>query len=226
MKYLIRFIAIALLLAACTKNNNKEVTVTGRLMQSCDTPAANKNGIIHLSGGGLLNNPSTSLEFTTDENGYFKVTHDKSFSEFSVRTSANHSVLEANISGDEKELGEVYIFPPSVSYYLKLEVNNNSYTNEDTLTYYDWGYPQNGAEHWERKIAGPFSSEIIDTVSFALNPDALPMRHNPPDHLHGPRIKLSYHLNEYDSWEDHDKFVYISTPHCQGEYQTVTIVID
>lgn len=73
MKNLIKYIVLAVLLTACTKNNNKEVIVTGRLMQSCDTPAANKNGIIHLSGGGLLNNPSTSLEFTTDENGYFTV---------------------------------------------------------------------------------------------------------------------------------------------------------
>ena len=60
---------IVVLITACTKNNHKEVTVTGRLMQSCDTPAAHKNGIIRLPGGGFLNKPSTSLEFTTDENG-------------------------------------------------------------------------------------------------------------------------------------------------------------
>lgn len=87
MKNLMTYIMLAVLLTACTKNNNnKKVTVTGRLMQSCDAPAANKNGIIRLPGGGFLNKPSTSLEFTTDENGYFKVTHNKAFSDFSEPT--------------------------------------------------------------------------------------------------------------------------------------------
>lgn len=218
MKNLISFVAIVTLLIACTKNSNKEVTVTGRLMQSCDTPAANKNGIIHLSGGGLLNHPSTSLEFTTDENGYFKVTHNKSFSEFSVRTSANHSVLEANISGDEKELGEVYIFPPSVSYYLTLKVNNSTYTDQDTLTYYDWGYPQNGAEHWVKRKAGPFTDGIIDTVSLAINLNGLPISFSSDN---SPRLRIDYGVITWNQ-----NFVYIPTPHCQEDYQTVTLVID
>jgi hypothetical protein len=225
MNYLISIITTIVLLAACTKHSNKEITVTGRLMQSCDNPAANKNGMIRLPGGGVLNKPSTSLEFTTDENGYFKVTHNESFSTFSVRTSANHSVLDvSSLGGDEKELGEVYIFPPSGSYYLYLEVNN-TYTENDTLHYGNAGFPEDGREPWLKK-AGPFTNGIIDTVPIALNLGALPMQHNPPDHLHGPRIRLDYYLNEYDSWEDHDKFVYISTPHCQVEYQTVTLVID
>lgn len=194
-------------------------------MQGCDTPAANKNGIIRLPGGGFLNKPSTSLEFTTDENGYFKVTHNESFSTFSVRTSANHSVLDvSSLGGDEKELGEVYVFPPSVSYYLTLKVDS-AYSEFDTLHYRNAGFPHDGREPWLTKI-GPFTDGVIDTVSFALNPGALPMQHNPPDHLHGPRILLSYHVNEYDSWNDNEKKVYIPTPHCQEEYQTVTLVID
>jgi hypothetical protein len=79
MKIIISYIAISVLLVAYSKNANKQVMVTGRLMQSCDTPAANKDGIIRLPGGGILSNPSTTIEFTTDENGYFTVTHDEFF---------------------------------------------------------------------------------------------------------------------------------------------------
>ena len=224
MKNLIIFVAIVTLLTACTKNNNKEVTVTGRLMQTCETPAANRNGIIHLSGGGLFNNPSTSLEFTTDENGYFKVTHDKSFSEFSVRTSANHSVLEASISGDEKELGEVYIFPPSARYYLYLEATNNTYTEFDTLTYSNGGWPHDGREPWLKK-AGPFSSGIIDTVHLLTHINDLPMNYNKMKNNEFTLKRIHYYLGEYDSSNEQisDQF---STSYCQEDYQTVTLIIE
>jgi hypothetical protein len=219
MKNLIIFIAIVTLLIACTKNSNKEYVLTGRLMQSCDTPAANRNGLIHFSGGGILNKPSTSLEFTTDESGYFKVTHNRRFSEFTVRTSNNHPVLEVySLSGDNNDLGEVYIFPPSVSYYLKLEVNNSSYTDQDTLTYYDWGYPQNGAEHWVKRKAGPFTDGIIDTVSLAVNLNGLPISFSSDK---SPKLRIDYGVVTWNQ-----NFVYIPTPHCQEDYQTVTLIIE
>ena len=94
MKKIVSYIFVTLLLVSCSKQKNQEHTLTGRLMQSCDMPAANKDGIIYFSGGGLLNNPSITLEFTTDANGYFEVKHNEPFTEFSVRTSAAHSVLE------------------------------------------------------------------------------------------------------------------------------------
>ena len=188
-------------------------------MQSCDTPAANKNGIIRLPGGGILANPSTSLEFTTDENGYFKVTHNESFSDFSVRTSASHSVLEVeSMGGDKKELGEVYVFPPSVSYFLYLEVDS-AYTENDTLFYYDWNHSGNGENYWTQEVPGPFSSGIIDTVHDVSNPNALPINY---DGQPVPKIKVSYHINNYNSNKDLE----VKTFHCKDEYQTVIIKIE
>lgn len=213
-----------MLFVSCSKQNNQEHRLSGRLMQSCETPAANKDGLIYFDGGGLLNNPSTTLEFTTDENGYFEVKHNEPFTEFSVRTSANHSVLEVNSVPDDNDLGEVYIFPPSVSYYLTLKVNN-SYSELDTLHFGNPGSPHDGRDPWLKKV-GPFSDGIIDTVSFALNLNGLPIKFDPPDHLHGPRISIRYYMNEYYSWTEYDNRVYITTPHCQNEYQTVTLVID
>jgi hypothetical protein len=217
MKNIISFVAIVTLLIACTKNSNREVTVTGRLMQTCETPAANRNGIIHLSGGGLLNHPSTSLEFTTDENGYFKVTHNRRFSEFSVRTSANHSVLEASISGDEKELGEVYIFHPNTRFLINLKVHNQ-YTEQDTLLYPD--YNSSSGFGW-RKVPGPFSNGIIDTVHNSFNSSAMPINFNDTE---PPQARFRYYINE--PIHANEKITKFPTPHCQEDYQTVTLVID
>jgi hypothetical protein len=225
MKKIISSIAIVVLITACTKNNHKEVTVTGRLMQSCDTPAANKNGLIHLPGGGILSKPSTKLEFTTDENGYFKVTHDKSFSTFSVRTSANHSVLDvSSLGGDEKELGEVYVFPPTARYYLTLHVNNNNYNELDTLTYSNGGFPHDGRDPWLKK-AGPFQSGVIDTVHLLSHTNDLPVSFNELNNTEITKKKIHYYLGEYDSWNERVSH-YFSTAYCQEGYQTVTLVID
>ena len=219
MKNLIIFIAIVTLLIACTKNSNREVTVTGRLMQTCETPAANRNGIIHLSGGGLLNHPSTSLEFTTDENGYFKVTHNKSFSEFSVRTSANHSVLEANISGDEKELGEVYINPFPTNFIIKLDVKN-PYTENDTLVMKDFSSSNPLAQ---RKIAGPFESgvlEIIESHPFNM----FPLHFSQTINGNTPKYGVRFHMIPFTG--DIERFDFNIAPICSGEFAEVTLVID
>ena len=218
MKNLITYILLAVLLTACIKNKNKEITVTGRLMQSCEIPAANKNGLIYLSGGGILANPSTSLEFTTDENGYFTVTHNESFSDFSVRTSANHSVLEASISGDEKELGEVYIFPPSINYYLNLDVSTE-YTEFDTLYYRDLGYPQNEGSGWSKKIAGPFSNSVIDTV-YAVNINGLPVNFNSSS---ASKMMLGYNINYNSIYQN---TIQVEFPHCTEEHQVITLKIE
>lgn len=223
MKRLISLRAIVLLLAACTKNsNNKEVTVTGRLMQSCDTPAANKDGIIYLSGGGLLNNPSTSLEFTTDENGYFKVIHDKSFSEFSVRTSANHSVLEANISGDEKELGDVYINPFPTNFVIKLDVKN-PYTENDTLVLLDFSDPDPFAQ---QLIAGPFQSGLIDSVK-NFNFNIFPLKWTEIKNNEGPRGGVQYRIRSLPDYIGSNKHKYFyHSLICSGNFAEVTLVIE
>lgn len=214
---------LAVLLTACTKNNNnKEVTITGTLMQSCETPAANRDGIIHLSGGGLLNHPSTSLEFTTNENGYFKVTHNKSFSEFSVRTSANHSVLEANISGDEKEVREVYINPFPTNFVIKLDVKN-PYTENDTLFMRDFSSQDPLAEKF---ISGPFESGVLDSVinSFYTK---FPVKLSDINSHGGPRDAVGVYIkNSSGNYSDLMSANFYHTLICSGEFAEVTLVIE
>jgi hypothetical protein len=222
MKNLITYIMLAVLLTACSKNNNKQVTVTGRLMQSCDTPAANKDGIIRLSGGGLLNNPSTSLEFTTDENGYFKVTHNEAFSDFSVRTSANHSVLEASISGDEKELGEVYINPFPTNFVIKLDVKN-PYTENDTLMMFDFKNP-NAAPSDVVLFAGPFDNGTLDSI-VNYNFSLFPIDFAKNEDL-GPKLSIRHMVRSIDNVHL-DKYTSFKTaPICSGEFAEVTLVIE
>ena len=219
MKKLINYIFVTLILTSCVKHMNREVIVEGRLMSSCSTPAANTTGSFHYTSGMSW---EEWAKFTTDENGYFKVK--KQIEGSTIDLYVGSQVLR-NIKLSQKDhvdLGEVYIFPPSVSYYLYLEVDS-AYTENDTLSYYDWGYPQNGGEHWEKKLAGPFSSGIIDTVHNAVNLGALPLSFESST---DPKIKLNYYMNDYDSWTDDDKYIYISTPHCVEEYQNVTLKIE
>jgi hypothetical protein len=137
MKTFIYLLAILLLASACKKitGSNEPVTIEGRLMASCDAPAANKSGFMRTDDG-LLSGPGISLSFTSDENGYFKITHTgkESLDKFTVRVQGSSDVLRVNyLSGKKKNLGKVYISPPSASYYLKLEVVNSAYTELDTL---------------------------------------------------------------------------------------------
>lgn len=216
----INILLVLLLLTACKKDEDKITTIEGILMASCNTPATNTSGFI-LTEDGLLSGPGISLSFTTNENGYFKVSYSgkKDLSSFMVRVQGSSDVLKVpGLQGNNKDLGNVYINPPSVSYYLRLEVSNNTYTESDTLTYYDWGYPQNGASHWVRKIAGPFESGIVDTVPLVFNMNAFPIHFQSSE---PPNLKIRYGVNIWNAKE-----VLIPTPHCVDDYQMVTLVID
>ena len=224
MKTTIYFILILILASACKKitNSNDPVVIEGILMASCDVPAANKSGFI-ITDDGLLSGPGISLSFTTDEKGYFKITHTgkESVDKFTVRVQGSSDVLRVtNLSGNKKNLGKVYINPPTASYYLELQVNNASYSELDTLYYQNGNFPQNEETPW-CKIAGPFSSGIIDTIPIIYNMTALPLSFGSSI---VPEIRLLYHINEYDSWTV--KEVNFNSPHCVNEYQTVTLVID
>jgi len=217
MKNLSILIACSLLLFSC--NKNKTTTIEGILMASCDTPAANTSGIIKTDDG--FASDGVSLSFTTNENGYFKVSHTgKEIGNFRLIAGGGEVLSVWSLPGWEKDLGKVYINPPRVNYYLKLEVNNTSYSELDTLHYRNAGYPSNGLPPWIKK-AGPFSNGDLDTVLNAVNMGGLPFHFGSSN---VPKIRLDYFVNVYDS--NNDKFVYIPTPHCVDEYQTVTLIID
>jgi hypothetical protein len=221
--YISIFLILLTGIVSCGKN--KTTTVSGRLMQSCDTPAANKDALIHINGGGILAKPIVTLDFTTDENGYFSVTHDESFHRFSVMTSNSFSVLDVdNYDVKNKELGEVYIIPPKASYYLYLDVKN-SYTVDDTLTFNNGGWPHDGREPWIKK-SGPFQTGIIDTVHFLSHINDLPIwSFNNKINDSFPTKQVHYYINEYES-ENEKLSSPFSASYCNDEYQTVTLVID
>ena len=213
--------AIALSLGANSCNKLGSTTITGRLMQSCDTPAANREGSI-ITSDGLLTGAGEILFFNSDENGYFEATYSgrKSITSFRVSVQGNGDVLRVtHLEGKKKELGDVYIFPPSVSYYLYLDVDS-SYTAYDTLHYLNGGFPNNGESSY-LKLAGPFNNGVIDSIPVAVNMSALPLTYNSSLI---PEAKLVYYINEYNPVTA--KEVYFPTPHCQDEYQTVTLIID
>jgi hypothetical protein len=215
----LNILLILFLLAACGKDQETITTIEGQLMASCDVPAANTSGTIKTDDG--FADDGVSLSFITDENGYFKVSHrGKEIGNFRLIAGGGEVLSVWSLPGWEKDLGKVYINPPRVNYYLKLEVNNTSYSELDTLHYRNAGYPSNVLPLWIKK-AGPFSNGDLDTVLNAVNMGGLPFHFGSSN---VPKIRLDYFVNVYDS--NNDKFVYIPTPHCVDEFQTVTLVID
>mgnify|MGYP005827338927 CR=1 FL=1 len=201
---------------------NREVTVEGRLMSGCNTPAANTTGSFHYTSGMSW---EEWAEFTTDENGYFKVKKQIEGSTIDLYVDGNSQVLR-NIKLSQKDhldLGEVYTFPPSVSYYLYLEVDS-AYTEFDTLTYSNGGWPHDGREPW-LKIAGPFQSGIIDTVHLLSNINDLPINFESKINNNFPSKKVHYYVGEYESWKEKESPSF-TTAYCKDEYQDVTLKIE
>lgn len=223
MKKIISYIFVTLLLISCSKQKNQEHTLTGRLMQSCDIPAANKDAIIRFPGGGILSNPATTLEFTTDENGYFKVTHDDPFTEFSVRTSSAHSVLEVNsIPGDDNDLGDIYINPFPTNFIIKLDVNN-PYSVNDTLVMHDFSSSDPFAS---RLIPGPFESGFLDSI-VSHNYKLFPIKRSDITKEGGPRNAVTYRLRSLPAYiGNHQSVDFYIAPICSGEFAEVTLTID
>lgn len=196
------------------KNKNKEYTLEGRLMSSCDLPASNKQMSLYQESITLTSNGGYLKDFTCDENGYFKVVYKAENSgKLSIRT--NGEILRGIPSKKNLNIGKVYNNPPSVKFIVRLRVNN-AYTANDTLYYYDWNYPQNGASHWVKKIAGPFQSGIIDTVQ---NAGYLSF---PIEYEGNPFMRVNYYVNSYQSNED----AIVFTPLCSGTFSEAVLVID
>ena len=208
----------ALFLFSCKP---KQVTIEGRLMADCNVPLANQSGTIHQKGmyAGKV------ADFTSDENGYFKAVFEpKGHGNICrIALEGGGTILEEIRFTEYTELGEVYANPPSVRYYLLLDVQN-AYTELDTIHYRNCGAPQDGRPSWLKK-AGPFQSGIIDTVHFALNLGAMPIDHERYNlGIYMPTLLLDYYINEYDS--GNRTRIEISTPYCVEEYQNVSLVIE
>lgn len=204
---------VVLLLVGC-KNKKTEYTIEGYLMSTCDLPASNKQLSLYQESVTLTSIGGYLKDFSTDENGYFKVVYQAENSgKLSIRS--NGEILKGIPSKKNLNIGKVYNNPPSVKFIVRLQVNN-AYTANDTLHYYDWNYPQNGASHWVKKIAGPFQSGIIDTVQ---NAGYLSF---PIEYQGNPFMRVNYHVNSYQSNED----AIVFTPLCSGTFSEAVLVID
>lgn len=223
MKKLIGYIIAVVLFTACAKNKSNEVVVTGRLMQSCDTPAANKEGTI-LTADAILSGPGHIIDFTTDENGYFEARHSGSgFTRFTVRVEGSSDVLKVDyLSGDKKELGEVYINPFPTNFIIHLDVKN-PYTENDTLVMMDYGNPDPLAQ---RYIPGPFESGFFDSV-VKQSYTSFPLKWDQISDGSTPEYSIGFHFRDENGWDGtKEKVVFNITPICSGEFTDVTLVID
>lgn len=202
-----------LLCIRCGKNTT-EYTLEGQLMTGCGAPAANKKMDLYQDAITLTSVGGYLKTFQSDENGYFKVTYNpENAGKLSIRS--NGILLEGIPSRKNIDIGDVYYNPPPVNFTIRLQVNK-SYTSGDTLYYYDWNYPQNGANHWVKKIPGPFQSGVIDSV---LNAGymSFPFTYNV-----APFIKINYYINTYDP--NQNAFVTVSP--CSGSFSEAVFSID
>ena len=215
---LLTIILSALFLFSCKP---KQVTIEGRLMADCNVPLANQSGTIHQKGmyAGKV------ADFTSDENGYFKAVFEPKGQGNICRIAleGGGTILEEIRFTEHTELGEVYANPVTLKYFLKLEVNNNSYSNLDTLVYSNGGFPYNGKPSWIKR-AGPFHSGIIDTIDFASNLSSMPINHMMYNNHDFPLFRVSFYINLNSP--DVTSHVNVPTPYCVEEYHNVVLVID
>lgn len=213
MKVTFFLVIITLTIGSCNKKN-KEYTLEGRLMSSCDMPASNKEMSLYQEATTLTSVGGYLKDFSSDENGYFKVTYiAENSGKLSIR--ANGVLIDGIPSREDINIGNVYHNPPAVNFVIRLQANN-AYTANDTLYYYDWNYPQNGASHWVKKIAGPFQSEIIDTVANCgyMN---FPIRYNGVNSM-----SVNYYINDYQG----NKNAIVTTPFCTNSFSEAILVLD
>ena len=226
MKTFIYILPILLLASACKKvtSSNEPVSIEGRLMASCDVPAANKSGFIRTDDG-LLSGPGISLSFTSDENGYFKITHTgkESLDKFTVRVQGSSDVLRVNhLSGKKKNLGKVYINPFPTNFIIKLDVKN-PYTENDTLVMTDFTSSDPFAQKF---IPGPFNTGVLDSVVNSFY-NKLPISFSDISNHGGPQHSIGVYVRSLPNYYTDLKYEYFHiSPICSGEFAEVTLVID
>jgi hypothetical protein len=217
MKSLVIVLTSSLLLFSC--NKNKTTIIEGILMASCDTPAANTSGTIKTDDG--FGVQGESLSFTTDENGYFKVSYtgNKNIDKFRVIAGGGEVLSVWNLPGREKDLGKVYINPFPTNFIIKLDVRN-PYTENDTLVIKDFSSSNPLAQ---RKIAGPFESgtlEIVENQPYNL----FPIHYSQTINGNNPKYAILFHMLPFVG--DIDRVDFDIAPICSGEFAEVTLVID
>jgi hypothetical protein len=221
MKNIILYFIIAILASSCTKQRNRTLTIEGTLMANCSTPAANTSGYFHYTGGMTR---YTWAEFTTDANGYFKVTEKIGGSNLTLNVGNGPGVLRniTLLGKDYLDLGKVYINPFPTNFIIKLDVKN-PYTENDTLVIRDFSNPTSpSATH---SIPGPFTSGILDSINdiwgqFPITFHDL-MNHSGPGHSVRMIVRSTPEKEYINRWID-----FYTAPICSGEYAEVTLVID
>jgi hypothetical protein len=215
--YLLLILPIALMSSNCKKNKNdpdKFQVLKGRIMENCTTPYASK--LIKLSGDNALSDlfcvdVNGNNEFYTDANGYFEIT---------FRKNGNWGTLYAPYkvitfipigSNECLDIGEVNL-NGSVNFLIQLQANS-SYTINDTLIIPDYNSSNTGDQI---KIAGPFSSGVIDTV---MNRS---YTNYPLKYSELPRSDINYYFTGYGEL----RFLNFNTPFCQSNLSEVLITID
>lgn len=161
--HLLLILALTLVSSNCDKKKNDPKNfhiLKGRVMQNCTTPyASSKILLAGDSGYGKLfcEDINGNKEFYTDENGYFEIKYRKNGGA-GILYAPYKAMSFIPIWNKNLDIGEVNL-NGRVSFVIKLQVTN-PYTANDTLIYGDLNNYSSGGI----KLAGPFSSGIIDTV--------------------------------------------------------------
>jgi hypothetical protein len=210
-----------LLVTSCTKQRNRTLTVEGTLMANCSTPAVNTSGYFHYTGGMKR---YTWAEFTTDANGYFKVTEKIGGSNLGMTIGKNNQVLrEITLKGnDYLDLGKVYINHFPTNFIIKLDVKK-PYTENDTLFIKDYWDVQISAK-W-KAISGPFESGSLDSITDTWS--MFPITWWEIIKYGGAFNRVVANFKNSETNQRESKSVaFFTAPICSGEYAQVTLVIE
>ena len=228
MKATYFYLVFFILVTSCSKGviETKEIIIEGKLLTDCNTPAANRKGYFEYSAG---MRKVTWAEFTTDENGYFKIIRQNDGSHFGRLMKFRTAGLEVTVpvfGKDHINYGDIYIAPYPTNFIINLDVKK-PYTENDTLILLDFWSENPFAQHppSQVKFPGPFSTTTLDSV---INHPYTRRSFSWISFGYGktPEYSITSIIKTGDSGHVSKSTTFNLALICSGEFSEVTLVID
>jgi hypothetical protein len=186
-------------------------------MVDCTTPYANKKVKMRTNingGASFVEDESGNTEFYTDDDGFFEIKYITKGWEGTLNTGTNIMTGIPLGEGQNLDIGEVNL-NGTFNFVIKLQVNN-PYTANDTLYYGDYN---GGPGSPDKKLGGPFVSQVLDTVQ------NYPFIGYPLKYGEDPEKSIPYSINNISS---NIKRVSFSQKFCSGqnEYAEAIFIIN
>ena len=195
----------------CKEKQDTIFTLKGRIVADCSGTPVPDFELVLKSVPTLFGTGGKLGETITDENGYFTIQYKPEGG--MLRLLHSGPIIEGMPKQKLLDLGDV-ILNGTVRFIIKLQVNNNTYTENDTIYVPDYHSTDPLAQ---KCIVGPFiDGTIVDSIKDRIYTH-YPIVYN--------EIPIEY-INYYFTQIGELKFVRFQTPFCSSTFSEAIIEIE